>query len=299
MSTPDFIPREVRARLKDVRLLPRRATGTHGFGLHHSRSRGAGLEFAQYRAYEPGDEPRQVDWKLYARSDRFFVREAERESPITLWLLIDATASMNQGDAARPNWSRLDAARSLAACTMEVALRQGDRFGLAFLGGNGLDVVPANAGLRHRDRCLLALRDLRAQGIWPVEKSLRPLWERIAPGSLVLMLGDGFDDNATLFAQRLAAARREVVGIRILTTEERDFPFRGGHRFHDVESGEEMLADAAIVRSDFLTRFAAARKAQTSLLAANGVRQVEYVLDEALDMPLRRLFAMHGDTELA
>jgi uncharacterized protein (DUF58 family) len=113
------------------------------------------------------------------------------------------------------------------------------------------------------------------------------------------MLGDGFDDNATLFAQRLAAARREVLALRILTTEERDFPFRGGYRFHDVETGEELLADAAAVRADFLARFTAARKALSMQLAANGVRQVEYMLDEALDMPLRRLFARHGDTELA
>lgn len=299
MSTPDFIPPDVRARLKDVRLVPRRATGTHGFGLHRSVSRGAGLEFAQYRAYEPGDELRQIDWKLYARSDRFFVRESERESPITAWLLIDATASMTQADASRKQWTRLDAARSLAACTVEVALRQGDSFGIATLGGHGLDVIPAGAGPRHRDRCLLALRGIRAQGAWPQEATLRPLWERIAPGSLVLMLGDGFDDNATAFAQRLSAARREVLAIRILTAEERDFPFRGGHRFIDAESGEELLADAAAVRGDFLARFAGARRALALQLAANGIRQVEYILDEALDAPLRRLFTMHGDPESA
>lgn len=297
MSAPDFIPREVRARLKDVRLVPRRAVGAHGFGLHRSVSRGAGLEFAQYRAYEPGDELRQIDWKLYARSDRFFVREAERESPVDVWLLIDATASMTQGDAARKQWNRLDAARGLAACLIEVALRQGDRFGIATLGGRGLDVVPAGTGLRHRDRCLLALRDIRAEGKWPEETSLRPLWERIPPGSMALMLGDGFDDNATAFAQRLSAARREVLSIRILSAEERDFPFKGGHRFVDAESGEELLSDAASIREEFLTRFAAARRALTLQLAANGIRQVEYVLDEALDVPLRRLFAMHGDTE--
>ena len=94
MSGPDFIPAAVRARLRDLRLEGRRATGGHGFGQHRSRSRGAGLEFAQYRAYEPGDELRQVDWKLYARSDRFFVRDSERESPLTVWLLLDTTASM-------------------------------------------------------------------------------------------------------------------------------------------------------------------------------------------------------------
>ncbi|HJW45416.1 MAG TPA: DUF58 domain-containing protein [Lysobacter sp.] len=299
MSTPDFIPRDVRARLKGVRLVPRRAVGTHGFGQHSSRSRGAGLEFAQYRAYEPGDELRQVDWKLYARSDRFFVREAERDSPITIWLLIDATASMMQGDGARAGWTRLDAARALAACAIEVALRQGDRFGIAIVGGAGLDVVPAGAGLRHRDRCLLTLRDIAAQGTWPEEAVLRPLWERMLPGTLVLALGDGFDEGATVFAERLSAARREVLAIRILTAEERDFPFRGGHRFHDIESGAELLTDATAARNEFLGRFTQARKAHAMRLAASGIRQVEYVLDEALDLPLRRLFAMHGETEYA
>ena len=70
------------------------------------------MEFAQYRAYEPGDEPRQIDWKLYARSDKFFVREAERDSPLTAWVVLDATASMAQTDAARPGWSGINAVKN-------------------------------------------------------------------------------------------------------------------------------------------------------------------------------------------
>jgi hypothetical protein len=81
--------------------------------MHASRSKGAGLEFAQYRAYEPGDEPRRIDWKLFARSDKFFVREAEEESPIAIWILLDASASMAQADRVRPDWSRFDAAKLL------------------------------------------------------------------------------------------------------------------------------------------------------------------------------------------
>jgi uncharacterized protein (DUF58 family) len=290
-ASVDFIPRDVRARLKDIALTARFAAGGHGFGQHSSRSRGAGLEFAQYRAYEPGDELRQVDWKLYARSDRYFVREAERDSPLTLWIVIDATASMAQADDARPAWSRLDAAKALAACAIELALRQGDRFGLAMLGGNGLRVHAADTGPRQRDRCRLALQVIAAQGTWPQESALQPLWERIGPGALVLMIGDGFDEASARLAERLAAARREVVGIRILTVGERDFPFRGGYRFRDPESGEEVLGDGDAIRAGFLERFGAARRALTARLAASGIRQVEYVLDEALDLPLRRLFA--------
>ncbi|HVI59744.1 MAG TPA: DUF58 domain-containing protein [Luteimonas sp.] len=291
----DLIPPGVRARLGGLRLAMRRHANAPGHGVHASRSRGAGLEFAQYRAYEPGDEPRQVDWKLYARSDRFFVREAERESPLAAWLLIDASASMAQADEARPGWSRLDAAKALAACTIELALRQGDRFGIAAVGGDGLQVVPAGSGARHRDRCLLALHRLRANGAWPDAERLRPLWEAIAAGSLALLLGDCFDEAAVALAERLSAARREVVAIQLLTVGERDFAFRGGHRFRDPETGEELLGDGVALRAGFLARFAAARQALDRRFDAAGIRHAAHVLDEPLDAPLRALFGAGGD----
>ena len=290
MDRPDLIPAAVRARLGELRLASRRALGGQGFGQHHSRSRGAGLEFAQYRAYEPGDELRQIDWKLYARSDKFFVREAERDSPMTAWLLLDATASMDQCDAARPGWSRLDAARSLAACAIELALRQGDRFGLLTVAGDGLSMVAAGSGPRHRDRCLLQLRQLRARGQWPSEAQLRPVWERIGAGDLALVLSDGFDEAAIALVVRLAAARRDVCCVQILTAEERDFPFQGGHRFIDRETGAELLADGAAARDAFIERFKIARALLAAQLAASGIRHSEYFLDQPLDAPLRRLF---------
>src|SRR5688572_33397554 len=75
---------------------------------------------------------------------------SERDSPLTAWVLVDATASMGQADAERPQWSRLDAARALAACVLELAVRQGDRFGVAAISGDGLRLVPAGAGPRHQ-----------------------------------------------------------------------------------------------------------------------------------------------------
>lgn len=306
MSVPDrptpsaaLIPPELRARLAPLRLRMRRPAAAPGHGTHASRHRGAGLEFAQYRAYEPGDEPRHVDWKLYARSDRFFVREAERESPLTAWLLVDATASMAQEDAARPGWSRLDAARVLAACTIELALRQGDRFGLVAVGGEGLQLVPAGSGPRHRDRCLLALQRLRAHGAWPPPERLRAVWEAIAADTLVLAFGDFLDEPAAALCERLAAARREVLAVQLLTVGERDFPFRGGHRFRDPETGEELLGDGAALRAGFLARFAAARAALGRRFDAAGIRHATHVLDEPLDTPLRALFDPRNGTGAA
>ncbi len=290
MRYADLIPADVRARLKDLRLYSQHVSGAQGIGQHQSRSRGAGMEFAQYRAYEPGDEPRQIDWKLYARSDKFFVREAERDSPMIVWVLIDATASMAQCDAIRPEWSRLQAAKAQAACVFELALRQGDRFGVIAVNNSGLTVTNAGSGTRHRDACLLALSKVQAQGTWPEEASCRPIWERIGAQSLVLLLSDDFDEGCVALAERLAAARREVLNIQILTTEERDFPFQGGHRFLDVETGHELLSDAIGSRTAFMAEFAVARRALAARLVASGIKQIEYILDQPLDMPLRRLF---------
>jgi uncharacterized protein (DUF58 family) len=298
-SIADFIPPQVRVRLKDLRLTSRRAAGLQGIGLHHSRSRGAGLEFAQYRAYEPGDELRQIDWKLYARSDRFFVREAERESPLALWLLVDASASMAQEDAARPGWSRLAAAKGLAACMAELALRQGDRFGLIVLRDDGVRLIAPGTGVRQRDRLLLELHGVTARGGWPADMQLRPLWERIGAGDLAVLLSDTFDDGAADVLTRLAAARREVLTVRILTAEERDFPFQGGHRFHDPETGDELLGDGAAMRAEFIERFGQARRALDARLDASGIRHTEYVLDQPLDLPLRRLFGARDAAEYA
>ena len=295
----DLIPPQVRSRLKDLRLTSRRAIGLQGIGLHHSRSRGAGLEFAQYRAYEPGDELRQIDWKLYARSDRFFVREAERESPLAVWILIDASASMAQEDAAHTGWSRLDAAKALAACIGELAMRQGDRFGLVVLRDDGLRLIAPDTGTRQRDRLLLELHGLSARGNFPANEQLTPLWDRVGAHDLVVMLSDCFDEAGVALMQRLSAARREVLAIQLLTVEERDFPFRGGYRFRDPETGEELLGDGAALRADFLRRFGEARDALHAQLDSSGIRHTSYVLDQELDVPLRRLFGSRDAAEYA
>jgi hypothetical protein len=91
--------------------------------------------------------------------------------------------------------------------------------------------------------------------------------------------------------ERLSAARREVLNVQLLTVGERDFPFRGGHRFVDTETGAERVGDGDAMRDGFLQRFAEARRRLDARLAAAGVRRAEFVLDEPLDQPLRRLFA--------
>lgn len=292
----DFIPPDVRSRLKSLRLITRRAVGSHGLGLHQSHSRGAGLEFAQYRAYERGDELRQIDWKLYGRSDKFFVREAERESPVAVWILMDASASMGQADLGS-GATRFDAAKSLTQSIAELALQQGDRFGWMALNDQGLRLLPPATGLRQRDRLLLELLPLKPAGVFAREDQLAPLWERIGAHDLVVVLSDCFEPGVVDLAEKLAAAGREVLVVEMLTVGEKDFAFNGGYRFRDPETGEELLGDGPALRAEFLRRFGEARTALHARLDAVGIRRAEHVLGQPVDLPLRRLFGAHDAAE--
>lgn len=287
---PLSIPPEIRSRLKRLRLRTRSDLGTGGFGMHPSRTKGAGLEFAQYRAYEPGDEPRRIDWKLFARSDKFFVREAEQESPVSVWILIDASASMAQADRARPEFSRLDAAKLLALCIAELAMMQGDRFGWVALRDSALGVADPHSGRAQMDRLQIDFARMQPAGTFPDTATLAPLWERIGAHDLVFFLSDCFDEGGIALIERLAKAGREVLCVQMLTVEERDFPFEGGYRFLDQESGAALIGDGKALREDFLARFAAARTALDERLDAAGIRHTAYVLDEPIDQPLQAFF---------
>ncbi len=292
MSQPALrIDARLRARLRGLRLETRAASRALGIGQHQSRSRGAGLEFLQYRAYEPGDEPRRIDWKLFARSDRIFVREAERDSSLRVWVLLDASASMAQADQATPEWCRFDAARLIALCAFELALRQGDAFGLVQVRSDGVEFVPIGTGSQQQSRVTHALEGAAAGGgSWPAAARLRPIWERVHAGDLLIMLGDHFDDAAVALIEQLSRAGRDVASVVMTTVDERDFAFEGGWLMRDPETGRELLTDASSARTRFRADFAAARAALSRRLAAAGIRSTESVIDEPADAPLRRLF---------
>jgi uncharacterized protein (DUF58 family) len=288
--SPLDLPPDLRTRLRRLSITPRRAAVIASAGQHASRNRGGAQEFAQYRAYERGDDLRQIDWKLYARSDRFFVRDAERESPVTVWIVLDASASMAQADLKTPTWSRFDAARRLAAALVEIAVNQGDRFGLVIETATGPMVVPPGGGARQRDRVLLTMAPIQPAGIARWDRDVGVYGERFGPNDVILILSDGFDAACIETAERLAMSRRDVAMIRVLTADERDFPFDQGYRFVDPETGAQLIGDGPALKADFLRRFAQAREALSDRLDAHGVRHAEHFADRPADEPIRALF---------
>ena len=226
-------------------------------GLHASRQPGMAREFAQYRAYQPGDEPRHIDWKLYARSDRYFVRESEIETAINVRLVLDATASMRHADAANPALTKFDLARTLAAALTLLAAAQGDQVGLHAVSGEGIVSVQPGQHRQPTERILRTLENLQAAGPWPADagRALRAAFAVGAPRGnggdgtareIVVVLTDGHEQNDEIRAALapLRSRGHELLLFQLVGRDEIEFPFHGLVQFEDWETGATFEADA-------------------------------------------------------
>ena len=281
-----MLPAELRAQLRSLVLRGRRPPSAGPLGLNASRRRGPGLEFSQHRSYEPGDEPRRIDWKLFARSDRYFVRESESEAALSIWIVLDASASMGEQDSR--GFSKWQCAQQLAAALIELANRQNDRFALAMIGDGRLSPGPLSSGPRHRDRCFAQLQAGQVLGLWPDEASLESLFGLIPREAVVLLMGDGFEPASERLACRLAAGR-DARYLALSTDIECEFSLHGALCLQDPETGLELALDADSARADFVRRFRAGRAEQAARLASAGVLYAEHRIERRPIDALRAL----------
>ena len=253
MSSPVLDPK-VLAATRGLTLAARGLVAGILPGLHASRQPGMAREFAQYRAYQPGDEPRHIDWKLYARSDRYFVRESEIETAINVRLILDATASMRHADAANPTLTKFDLARTLAGALTLLAVAQGDRVGLHAVGGEGIVSVPPGLHRQPTERVLRTLANLRASGGWPAgaRRALEAAFAAgAAPREIVVVFTDGHerDDEIRAALAPLRVRGHELILCQLVGRDEEEFPFYGLVRFEDWETGATLETDADSARA--------------------------------------------------
>ncbi|WP_262691652.1 DUF58 domain-containing protein [Kordiimonas aestuarii] len=237
------------ARVKDMPLIAKTVADGFLHGLHQSRQRGVGIEFSQYRSYEDGDELGRIDWKLFARSDKYFVREAERESEIAVWFVLDTSASMQVGSASetkQPHWSKLDYAAHLIATLSYLAFRQGDRIGFMALSADKQHVVPLGSGEQHWSAILLELARLKAGFFFPPLAQISKIIHPLQSAGLLFVISDFYQrrDELNDLLQALAVGRTEVAAIQLTTKDEAEFPYKGVVRFEDAETGEQILISA-------------------------------------------------------
>jgi uncharacterized protein (DUF58 family) len=294
MSTPALTYRFVTARtlalVRDLELAARTAVDGVMLGRHTSRRSGAGLEFSQYRSYQPGDDLRRLDWKLFGRSDRYFVREAESETSITVRLLLDATGSMAHEEA---GVTKLDYARFLAAALALLAHRQGDAIGLYVLGPEEISALRPRRDLRHLHGLLHRLERLEPHGTWPewpaIERAIAP----DATRGITVIIGDCHQQAGEIQAavRRLTGARHEVVCFQILGDLERRFEYHGAVTFEDFETGQRVDLDADTAKTIAVSRFEEQLRQFRRGLEERGAALVSCMLAQPFEDPLREYLA--------
>ncbi|MBD2767724.1 DUF58 domain-containing protein [Hymenobacter sp. BT664] len=238
MLTPELLH-----GLRNLALAARRAAEGFLNGAHASRRHGAGMEFSQYRPYQPGDDLRRLDWRLAARSDRYYLREAEVDTSLTVHLLLDASASMNHRDD--NGLTKLGYARLLLAALAYLAQQQGDAVGLTILAPAGLRHLPARADARQLPRIYHALETVEAQGHFPDPATLAPLTAR-RERALTVCVSDLYEEGTEISAllAQLRAVSGEVLLLHVLANNELEFTYEGNITFKDLETGRSLQLDA-------------------------------------------------------
>ena len=284
-----FIDPRTLARVKDMPLIARTVADGFLHGLHQSHQRGIGIEFSQYRNYEPGDDPGRIDWKLFARSDRYFVREAERESEIGAWFVIDASQSMAQTSASTPDgWSKFDYAKHLLATLSYLAHRQGDQIGMLAMSSQKQEFLPLAAGERQWHRILKQLAVLKSGAVFPPVQAVQSAISKLQVPGMIFIISDFYQHSSEIlnFVQQVAGPHTEVVAMQLQCRDELDFPYHGPVRFEDLESGERVLLTAQQARSSYFDALEMHQKQLRSSLSKNRIKLSTINIDEPMDQTL-------------
>ena len=249
LATPALL-----AHTTDLNLVIRHVLAGLGHGIHAGRERGAGVEFSEYRAYTPGDEWRRVDWKLLARADRYFVREAERDSHVAVWLWFDASASMAEPSRSMAGLDKLHYARVVLACVAAIAQRQGDAFGLIVCGADRVKLTPAARGPRQLQRVLAHLARTAAAGSLPPAETVRASLHFARSPSLIFAVSDFLDwpsaqSEALL---RLRHMGHDVRALCLQTDAECDASFIAGSVWCDPEQSAGLFRFDSQARAAYL-----------------------------------------------
>lgn len=288
-SRPDLLDPATLAQLGGIELLAREVVEGFLMGLHRSPHRGFSAEFAELRAYQAGDDLRHIDWRMYGRSDRFYVKQFEEETNLRAHILVDVSASMGWSSDPGTLPPKLWYAKLLAASLALVLLRQGDSVGMAAFHDQVVDRVQARGGRRQWNELVRRLRPLEAGGGTYAEHALRDVAVRLRRRGLVILLSDLLvAPEATRTALKFLRHRgHEVLVFHLVDPGERELPATSEARFYDPETGEELLVNVADIRSEYRDAVTAALGEWERSLKPHGIEYQVVDTDQPLSLALR------------
>lgn len=238
-------------------------------GLHKSPFHGFSVEFVDYREYVPGDDLKNIDWPLFARTDHYYIKRFEDETNLRCTILLDNSASMAFGTGALTKW---DYSCFLASCLAYLMLKQQDAVGLSLFGDTAGALVRPRAQRTHLQQLMKVMMDHAPTGGTNIAGSLESVIHKLKRRGQVVVISDLIDDpEETLKALRLLASNRhDVIVFQIQDPAELEFSFQGATLFRDMETDEELEIDPAAVRTAYL-----ARMQEVSEFYRTGLAEVE------------------------
>jgi uncharacterized protein (DUF58 family) len=292
MSSPApgarFVDPAVLARVGNLEFVARSVVDGVINGLHRSPFFGASVDFAEHRGYVPGDDIRRVDWKVFGRTDKYFLKEFEADSNANFSVLLDVSRSMAFGE----RLSKLDYAKTLAACLTYLVHTQRDRVGVATFDSKVIDHVPPSA--KHLDVVLHTLERAKAERPGDMTEPLKKLAEHFGRRGIVVVISDFYAEPEAVF-QAVAPIRfrgNDVILFHVLDPAEVDFTFTDPASFEDLESGDQL----SVVPDALAEQYRALIKAHSDELSSRAAAQrVDYMLLKTsvpLDYALFQYLAM-------
>ena len=294
MTQPASNPANAMASLIDpktlmsIRNLELRARAVvEGFwnGIHRSPYHGFSVEFTEYRQYATGDDIRHVDWRVYGRTDRYYIRKFEDETNLRCQFVVDQSRSMTYGSA---GYTKAEYAATLAATLGWFLYQQGDAVGLLRFDETIRDFLPARHRLGHL-RLLMGALQMPAEGQGTdISAPLDHVAALLRRRGMVVLLSDMLAplDRLEPSLARIIAGRQEVVIFQILDPAERTFPFSAPSVFEDVETGRTLFVDPSLVRKKYLAKFEAHQAALKAMCDKLGATLHCLGTDQPLELAL-------------
>ncbi len=250
-----FDPRTL-AKLKGLELRARLIVEGYVSGVHRSPFHGFSIEFAEHREYVPGDDVRYVDWRVYGKTDKYYLKQFEQETNLISYLLLDSSQSMGYQGPDAP-MSKLEYAQCLAAAFGYLILRQQDSVGLVTFDDEVRALVRASSNPSHIEQLLHVIERTSAERKTAVGPIFHDLAERLKKRGIVLIFSDLFDRIPSLLAglKHFRHRRHEVVVFHVLDPAELDFPFKQTTLFKGLEQLPDVLAEPQGLRKAYLRQF--------------------------------------------
>ncbi len=220
-------------------------------GRHKSPNRGSSVEFAEYRKYVPGDDTRRLDWKAYARSDKFFIKEFEADTNLRAYFVIDSSGSMNFQTGENP--VKIDIAKKIAATLAYLAADQGDAAGLSCVNEKIHIEIPPRSRPAHLRHIFETLQNLKPTGSTGLVDALHEIAEKVPQRALIVIISDFFCDVEALdkALAHVQHRKHDVAVFHVMDRQEIEFEFERPHRFVDLEDSSSVVAEPQLIADEY------------------------------------------------